>query len=170
MTEMKLYDYTDSYNNVLSLMNTEEGVTYEDIKDTLDAISDGAEEKIANTGKVLQKLNDDLDVIKKRKAHITELQKKKERNIESLKNYLLYNMQQLNKKKVETPTITVSVRNSASMKITNMEKLPEKFKKVETIEKADVAGFKKYYKSLDENEASQIDYAELVSNQSVVVK
>lgn len=170
MNDMKLYDYTNSYQNVLSLMDEEEGITYEDLKDTLDAIADSAEEKIANTGKVLQKLNDDLEVIKKRKSNLDGLRKRKEKDIKNLKEYLLYNMQQLNKKKVQTPTITVSLRNSQKMNITNSEKLPKDFIKVETTETVDLAGFKKYYKTLSEEELSKIDYAELITNKTIQIK
>lgn len=45
MEDMKLYDYTESYHNVLRFIDENEDLTYEDLKDTLDAIADGAEEK-----------------------------------------------------------------------------------------------------------------------------
>lgn len=86
MEDMKLYDYTESYHNVLRFIGENEDLTYEDLKDTLDAIADGAEEKIANTGKVIQKLEDDLLVIKNRKGEIDNLRKRKRNKLLDLKN------------------------------------------------------------------------------------
>ncbi|EGQ3866746.1 siphovirus Gp157 family protein [Staphylococcus pseudintermedius] len=170
MEDMKLYDYTESYHNVLRFIDESEDLTYEDLKDTLDAIADGAEEKIANTGKVIQKLEDDLLVIKNRKGEIDNLRKKKEKQIIRLKEYLLHNMKELNKKKVETPTITVSTRNSKVLHIYDESKMPKEFIKEEFISKPDKEGFKKYLKSLSEEEVEKIDYAKLVTNQTLSIK
>ncbi|WP_274316460.1 siphovirus Gp157 family protein [Staphylococcus hyicus] len=169
MSEMKLYDYSASYQNVLNMIDDDD-IKYEDVKDTLDAIQDGSEEKIANTGKLIQKLKDDLEIIKIHEKRIKELKYKKQKNIDNLIDYLLIHMNLLDKKKVETPTITVSKRETKRMIITNEEKLPDKFLKVKVNKTVDKEGFKKYFKNLSEEEASKIDYAHLETNQSITIK
>lgn len=170
MNEMKLYDYSEQYQNLLSLVDSEDGYTYEDLKDTLDSIAEAAEDKIANTGKVLRRLNDELLIIDNREKEIKELKAKKKRDIENLKEYLLINMTQLDKKKVQTPTITVSTRNSKAMNIKDESKLPEEFIKTEIKTSPKKADFKKYYESLSVEEQEKIDYAEIVVNKSIQIK
>lgn len=170
MNEMKLYDYSEQYQNLLSLVDNEDGYTYEDLKDTLDSIAEAAEDKIANTGKVLRRLNDELLIIDNREKEIKELKAKKKRDIENLKEYLLINMTQLDKKKVQTPTITVSTRNSKAMNIIDESKLPEEFIKTEIKTSPKKADLKKYYESLSVEEQEKIDYAEIVVNKSIQIK
>ncbi|QYG30108.1 siphovirus Gp157 family protein [Mammaliicoccus sciuri] len=170
MNEMKLYDYSEQYQNLLSLVDSEDGYTYEDLKDTLDSIAEAAEDKIANIGKVLRRLNDELLIIDNREKEIKELKAKKKRDIENLKEYLLIHMTQLDKKKVQTPTITVSTRNSKAMNIKDESKLPEEFIKTEIKTSPKKADFKKYYESLSVEEQEKIDYAEIVVNKSIQIK
>ncbi|WP_257976293.1 siphovirus Gp157 family protein [Staphylococcus pseudintermedius] len=46
MEDMKLYNYTESYHNVLRFIDENEDLTYEDLKDTLDAIADVLRKKL----------------------------------------------------------------------------------------------------------------------------
>ncbi|WP_239705071.1 siphovirus Gp157 family protein [Mammaliicoccus sp. E-M24] len=168
--DMKLYEITEQFQQVLSLIDDEEGYSYEDLKDTLDSIGELGEDKIANTGKVLRKLNDELMIIENREKEIKELKVKKKRDIENLKSYLLFNMEALGKKKVETPTIKVATRNTKVVNILDEKKLPEEFIKTEIKTSPKKADFKKYYEALSDEEKAEIDYAEIIVNTSVNIK
>lgn len=170
MNDLKLYEITEQYQEVLRLVESEEGYSFEDLKDTLDSIADMGEEKMVNTGHVLRKLQDELTIIKNRKTQIAELEAKKKRDIDNLKSYLLFNMEMLGKKKVETPTIKVATRNSKVVNIIDESKLPEEFVKTEVKTTPKKADFKKYYEALSDEEKEQIDYAEVVINKSINIK
>lgn len=170
MNDLKLYEITEQYQEVLRLVESEEGYSFEDLKDTLDSIADMGEEKMVNTGHALRKLQDELTIIKNRKTQIAELEAKKKRDIDNLKSYLLFNMEMLGKKKVETPTIKVATRNNKVVNIIDESKLPEEFVKTEVKTTPKKADFKKYYEALSDEEKEQIDYAEVVINKSINIK
>lgn len=169
MEDIKLYQYTEDFQSLLNYME-ENDISYEDMVDTIEAIQLSAEDKIKNTGKVILKLSDDVEKAKAQEKRINELRKKDEKKIENLKQYLLFNMQQLKLKKVEDSTIRVSTRNNTSMNIIDPEKLPKEFIKEVVETKPDKQGFTKYYKSLSEEEKLKIDYAHLETNQSLQIK
>lgn len=170
MNDLKLYDYSEQFQNVVNFFEENDEVSYKDIKDTLDAISEAAEDKIANTGKVIQKLNDEEKILVERKTAIDNMIKKTKRNRDNLKEYLLQHMNTLQKKKVQTPTITVSTRKSKSMVILDESKLPAEFIKTEVKTSPKKKEFKDYYNNLSEDQQKEINYAELVTNQSIQIK
>ncbi len=170
MDDKKLYQYTEDFAQLLQYLEDNEDLTYEDLKDTIDSIQSSAEEKIKNTGKVIKKLEDNVKTMKDHRERITEMIIKENKNIENLKEYLLYHMTQLNLKKVEDTTIKVSTRNSKSMVIHDESKLPKEYVKEEVTVKPDKAGFKKYYSELSEEDQAKIDYAYLAENQSIQIK
>lgn len=169
MNEMKLYQYAESFQNVLELLESEE-YSYEELEDTLKAIQMSAEDKIKNTGKVIQKMNDEINILTEHKKRIDEQLKSSKKKVEGLKSYLLHNMKALDVKKVQDPLITVSLRNSNSLVFTDEAKIPEEWVKIKTETKPDKEGFKKWYKSLSEEEQAKIDYAFLETKQSVTIK
>ena len=81
--------------------------------------------KSSTSVKVIQKYQDDIKVINERKKALDELKKKAERNIDNLKQYGLVQMSRLDMKKVASPTLTVSIRNSKVMNIKDESKLPK---------------------------------------------
>lgn len=170
MDNMKLYQYTEEFQNVLNFLEDNEDYSYDDLKDTLESIQMSAEEKVKNTGKVINKMNDDIEILKKHKAKIDEEIKKHEKKINNLKQYLLFNMQELKLKKVEDPLIKVSVTKSKSLVFTDETKIPEEWLNVKTTVKPDKAGFKKYYNSLSSEEQEKISYAHLEEKENIQVK
>lgn len=169
MDNMKLYQYTEEFQQLIDFME-ENDLSREDLADTIEAIQLSAEDKIKNTGKVIRMKNDNIEIMKKRKNEIDEMIKRETKQVQSLKEYLLFNMNQLEVKKVQDTDITVSVRKSKSMVITDENKLPEEYIKTVTEVKPDKAGFKKYYNSLTEEEQAKIDFAYLAENESINIK
>lgn len=171
MDSTKLYQYTEDYKQLINFMEESDGaVTYEDLKDTLDSIVLPAQEKVLNTAKVIMKLQDELEVIKTHKNRIEEMRKSKVKNIESLKQYLLFNMQQLDIKKVDDGLVKVSTRNNKSVEIKDIKSVPKQFlqEKVEVTPMKDE--IKKYLNSLSEDERAQVEFADIISKQSLTIK
>ncbi|TBW92656.1 siphovirus Gp157 family protein [Staphylococcus hominis] len=169
MEDMKLYDYADQYQNLINFME-ENDYSFEEMKDTLESIQESAERKVINIGKVIQKYQDDIKVISERKKALDELKKKAERNIDNLKQYGLVQMSRLDMKKVASPTLTVSIRNSKVMNIKDESKLPKEYITEKVEKKVDKAAFKKYYNSLPTEEQEAIDYAEIEVKQNILIK
>lgn len=169
MEDMKLYDYADQYQNLINFME-ENDYSFEEMKDTLESIQESAEGKVINIGKVIQKYQDDIKVINERKKALDELKKKAERNIDNLKQYGLVQMSRLDMKKVASPTLTVSIRNSKVMNIKDESKLPKEYITEKVEKKVDKAAFKKYYNGLSTEEQETIDYAEIEVKQNILIK
>ncbi len=169
MEDMKLYDYADQYQNLINFME-ENDYSFEEMKDTLESIQESAEGKVINIGKVIQKYQDDIKVISERKKALDELKKKAERNIDNLKQYDLVQMSRLDMKKVASPTLTVSIRNSKVMNIKDESKLPQEYITEKVEKKVDKVAFKKYYNSLPTEEQEAIDYAEIEVKQNILIK
>lgn len=169
MEDMKLYDYADQYQNLINFME-ENDYSFEEMKDTLESIQESAEGKVINIGKVIQKYQDDIKVISERKKALDELKKKAERNIDNLKQYGLVQMSRLDMKKVASPTLTVSIRNSKVMNIKDESKLPKEYITEKVEKKVDKAAFKKYYNGLSTEEQETIDYAEIEVKQNILIK
>lgn len=169
MEDMKLYDYADQYQNLINFME-ENDYSFEEMKDTLESIQESAEGKVINIGKVIQKYQDDIKVISERKKAFDELKKKAERNIDNLKQYGLVQMSRLDMKKVASPTLTVSIRNSKVMNIKDESKLPQEYITEKVEKKVDKVAFKKYYNSLPTEEQEAIDYAEIEVKQNILIK
>ncbi len=169
MEDMKLYDYADQYQNLINFME-ENDYSFEEMKGTLESIQESAEGKVINIGKVIQKYQDDIKVISERKKALDELKKKAERNIDNLKQYGLVQMSRLDMKKVASPTLTVSIRNSKVMNIKDESKLPQEYITEKVEKKVDKVAFKKYYNSLPTEEQEAIDYAEIEVKQNILIK
>lgn len=134
MSDYKLYEYTEQYQNLLEFLEENPDIDEETIADTLGGIKDSAEDKISNTAGLIQKFKDDIELIKKREQELNALRKQKQKTVESLTNYLLHNMKQLDIKKIDNGTRVVSVAKSpASAVIHRADKLPEQYKKYKTV-------------------------------------
>ena len=132
--EFKLYDYSVSYNNLGEVIRANPDMDNEELLQALENIQENAQEKIANTGELIRKLSDDVDIINKRLKELNAAKKSLTNKIDSIKNYLLINMQHLDMKKVSTGTITVSIRNNApKLLVKNKDKVPEEFKTYNTV-------------------------------------
>lgn len=134
MSNYKLYEYTEQYQNLLEFLEDNPDIDEETIADTLGGIKDSAEDKISNTAGLIQKFKDDIELIKKREQELNALRKQKQKTVESLTSYLLHNMKQLDIKKIDNGTRVVSVAKSpASAVIHRADRLPEQYKKYKTV-------------------------------------
>lgn len=189
---LKLYEYTENYQNLARLIEDNPEMATEDILEAIDNIQESSHEKIGNTAGFIKKLEDDVTLIKKRKSELNDVQKRAENTIASLKDYLLFNMQKMEMKKVDTGTRVVSIRNNApKLIVKNIDKVPAEYKTYKTTLEVDkeklpnkwkslliddevkviTNELRKLVKSLDESkDLSYKEYADLQENPSVNIK
>lgn len=123
---MKLYELTQSYQDILDLAESQEDNQY--LYEALETIEDEFDKKLENIGKVIQNLKSDSAVID---IEIKRLQEKKralQTNEKRLKEYAEEQMRLLNRRKVKTPLFNFNIQNNApSLDIIDDRYIPKEF-------------------------------------------
>ena len=120
---MKLYELSEAYRNLFDSLEdnalddertAEERAEYEDAWFSGLVMLDGLfDEKAASIGAWVKELEADAKEMRKAEKRIAARRKAKENLVTRLKAYLLGEMTAVNRVKIETPQIRVSVRNNA---------------------------------------------------------
>lgn len=159
---MKLYELTDSYYNLLTLLEDESNDDH--INDALNVINDEFDTKAENIAKVLKSLEYNVETLKSEKKRINDRQKSIESNIAKLKDYLFHNMKQMNKNSVQSDLFDIKVRNNApSLNILDETKIPKQFY-IEQQPKLDKQELLRYAKE------NNVDGVELQQKQSLSIR
>jgi hypothetical protein len=131
---MKLYEIAAQYQEFLELVqDTENDLSMDDsvVTDTLSSIEGEFEVKAVNTAAVLKTLQSEADAIAAAMQAMTARKKALESRADSLKSYLLHNMQAMCVQKIKHPYFNISVNKSPeSVFIENESLIGEEFKKV----------------------------------------
>ena len=115
---MKLYEITELEKK----MEIEED---EEIKNTLqEMVKMELQEKAANIVKVIKNKESDIEAIDIEIKRLQAIKKQQESKMQQFKEYVLYNMQEMNLDKVQTPLGNISIRKSTAIQI-DESKLPE---------------------------------------------
>lgn len=120
---MKLYEISEAYRNLFDSLEeasldeertAEEHAEFEDAWFSGLVMLDGLfDEKAASIGAWVKELEADAKEMKEAEKRIAARRKAKENLVTRLKAYLLGEMTAVNRVKVETPQIRVSIRNNA---------------------------------------------------------
>lgn len=108
---LKLYEIPKAYDDIFASLN-EDGEITEDIAAQLDAINDVLQTKVENICHFVLDLQQDVEAIDSEIKRLQGRKKTFNNKVDWLKNYLLTNLQRLDMKKVETPTVTATVQNN----------------------------------------------------------
>ena len=132
---MKLYEIAAQYQSFLELVqDTENELSMDDtvVTDTLEAIEGEFEIKAVNTAMVLKTLQSEADAIAAAMQGMTARKKALESRADSLKSYLLHNMQAMGVQKIKHPYFNISVTKNSqeTVFIENESLIGEEFKKV----------------------------------------
>lgn len=103
--DLKLYEISNIYKELEELEAEEIQQHLENIKETFD-------KKAENIAMVLDDIQDGIDTLKKKEEEFKRKRQALEKNKENLKEYLKYNMLQLQKDKIKTPYFNISIRNT----------------------------------------------------------
>ena len=113
---MKLYELTNDYLALMQAIDNDE-LPEEAIKDTLEAITAGIEEKADSIACLLKNLDAECKAIKAEEERLAERRKSKEKSIERIKQYLSETLQIAGIDKVETARNRITFRKSESVEV-----------------------------------------------------
>lgn len=123
----KLYEIKNEFNELL-LMADEQGLSLDDIKDTMDGIEFEFEEKADSTAKMIKTLIADADSVKAEKDRLAKRETALRNSADNLKKYLETMMLEVKKKKFKTTLFSFNIqKNPKTVKVEFEELLPKKY-------------------------------------------
>lgn len=123
----KLYEIKNELNELL-LMADEQGLSLDDIKDTMDGIEFEFEEKADSTAKMIKTLIADADSVKAEKDRLAKRETALRNSADNLKKYLETMMLEVKKKKFKTTLFSFNIqKNPKTVKVEVEEPLPKKY-------------------------------------------
>ncbi|GAB0335427.1 siphovirus Gp157 family protein [Staphylococcus pseudintermedius] len=158
-----LFDLNQNELAILEMLENEE-LSFDDVKDTLDAIKDEQKRKYDAMQKMILSLKGDINTLKERETALSKRRKSYENKIKSLQNYMLDSMKFKGETKFKTEEFTYFIRKSETTQIEDENVIPEKYK-VEQAPKIDKTQIKKDIKA-----GIEVAGASLVENESLGVR
>lgn len=123
----KLYEIKNELNELL-LMADEQGLSLDDIKDTMDGIEFEFEEKADSTAKMIKTLIADADSVKAEKDRLAKRETALRNSADNLKKYLETMMLEVKKKKFKTTLFSFNIqKNPKTVEVEVEELLPKKY-------------------------------------------
>ena len=123
---MKLYEISSEYEKALSELG-EMDLPEEVVKDTLEGLQGMAEQKGRAVGAFILNMQADIDTLKAHEAKIADKRKSLENRLNSLKEYLRFNMERAGIKKIEAEDKSFSatmIKPRETVVVDDVEKLP----------------------------------------------
>ena len=155
---MKLYEITDAYLSLDEVEKTDE------IIKVLDGIKDEFDKKAENTVKVIRNFEADIQALKDEEKRLADKRKSLEKKKEDLKEYLYFNMERLNLRKINAGIFDINIqKNPQSIKILDEATIPDKYK---------IASYKLDKKTLkdDIKNGVVIEGAQLVQTEGIRIR
>ena len=123
----KLYEIKNELNELL-LMADEQGLSIDDIKDTMDGIEFEFEEKADSTAKMIKTLIADADSVKAEKDRLAKRETALRNSANNLKKFLETMMLEVKKKKFKTTLFSFNIqKNPKTVEVEVEELLPKKY-------------------------------------------
>ena len=162
---MQLYKITESMKEVQAMVD--DGVPLDQLEDTMQLIEMDFKEKAESILFVLANIKSEMEACKVEEVRLADRRKAKEKQAEKLKEYLLYNMQELKSGKIDNGVMTANIRTGASvLVITNEDAIPNEYKKISVTSSTDKKGLLKALKELEEGE--EIEGAEVGAGKNIL--
>lgn len=116
---MKLYEISESYRNIAELLENPEFSESQDVQAALDAVEDDFNHKAVQTVYSIKNAEYKIPAIDAEIKRLQAMKKALQNNVESVKNYLKYNMAQTGIFKISCPvfTITYAERKDGAVEI-----------------------------------------------------
>lgn len=123
---MKLYELTQSYQDILDLAESAEDNQY--LYEALETIEDEFESKLENIGKVIQSLDADTQAIDYEIKRLQEKKRAIQSNQKNLKQYVEHEMNLIGKERIKTPLFNFNIQNNPpSVDIIDDKYIPKDF-------------------------------------------
>lgn len=127
---MKLYEISNEFNKIVDLIENCDEITPE-IVEQLNSVSENASSKVINVAAYIKNLEAESATMQIYLNNMRDRQDKVEKRIESLKEYLKYNMDILKLNKVESPEFDVQIRdNKYSLDLFDQTVIPKEYLRV----------------------------------------
>jgi len=148
---MQLYKITESMKEVQAMID--DGVPLDQLEDTMQLIELDFKEKAESILYVLANIRSEMEACKAEETRLADRRKAKEKQAEKLKEYLLYNMQELKSGKIDNGVMSANIRKGAPvLVITNEDAIPNEYKKIAVTSSIDKKELLKALKALEEGE------------------
>lgn len=124
---MKLYQLSQNYNNLYDLLE-DESIPVEVIEEALTGIEDEIDLKFENIAGLIRSFEGKVTVYKEEEKRLQTRRRTFENKIKSLKDYMLNQLDFMERTKVEANTFTVrKQKNPKSVEVLDQNKLDEKY-------------------------------------------
>jgi hypothetical protein len=124
---VRLFEIANQYR-ALEALDTSEDIPEDAIRDTLDSLEGDFEVKAVTIAKFILSLEDAADSIAAAAKAMEARAARVNKRAESIKAYLLFQMQAINKKKIETAEIILRRQNNPpAVQITNESGIPAEY-------------------------------------------
>ena len=146
---MNLYQLHEGYLNLVEVLENagEDDNLRELVNNSLNEIEDSIKDKADNVVRFIRNLESDVNAIKEEEKRLVEMRKKREKQVENLKQYLFDFTKVADGQKIKGSIFTVSIKkNPASVVVDDLEAIPEEYKRVKTVIEADKTLLKKALK------------------------
>ena len=138
---MRLYEISNEFQKIVDLIENCDEMTPELIEQ-LNAVSEDASAKVLNVAAYIKNLEAEAESMQAYLNNMRARQDRVEKRIESLKEYLRYNMDLLKLNKVESPEFDVQLRaNQYSLDLFDQALVPKEYIRVKetvSISRADI--------------------------------
>ena len=151
---MNLYQLHEGYLNLVEVLENagEDENLRELVTNSLNEIEDNIKDKADNVVRFIRNLESEANAIKEEEKRLAEMRKKREKQVENLKQYLFDFTKVADGQKIKGSIFTVSIKkNPASVVVDDLEAIPEEYKRVKTVVEANKTLLKKVLK---ENEVA----------------
>lgn len=146
---MNLYQLHEGYLNLVEVLENagEDDNLRELVANSLNEIEDNIKDKADNVVRFIRNLESEANAIKEEEKRLAEMRKKREKQVENLKQYLFDFTKVADGQKIKGSIFTVSIKkNPASVVVDDLEVIPEEYKRVKTVVEADKTLLKKVLK------------------------
>ncbi|EEM68451.1 MULTISPECIES: siphovirus Gp157 family protein [Bacillus cereus group] len=123
---MNLYTLAINYKQVQEMI--EDGADYEVIKDTLEAIQEGIQDKAQNVALLVKNINADVEAIKTEEKRLSERRKALENKSTKLKDYLKEQMEFCGIERIKSTIVSIGIqKNPPTLNIADNADIPEEY-------------------------------------------
>ena len=167
---MHLYELSDQYNEIWSLLDNEE-IDEQAILDTLESVQEEVKDKAVSIACIIKEIKANISAFKAEEEKLKQRRQVLENEVSRISNYLTEQMQRADLAKIQDPKAQISFRNSKSTSITDPIALVEwaKANNADLLTFSEPTISKTAVKNAIES-GEKIPYAEIVTNQSLIIK
>lgn len=127
-TRMKLYELTGSFNEIFSLLESDEEINLDALEDTLQAIEGALEQKAGGIAKMILSLQKTAEAFGSEASRLADKKRAFENKVKWLKDYMMQAMEAVSKDKIQTDVGTISRQKSpASVSVIDAKAIPDEF-------------------------------------------